>query len=440
MRRSKSIFIIVLIITCLSFNTSISHAAGYTNPEGWEWNTQQGFWTYRQSNGNLARGWQWIENSRYYFKEDTSLAHSGWLCIDGDWYYFNTDGKMVTGWLEYNGDLYFLNKSGRMLKSVCFLADGKKYEANGSGKVVGYSSAQSTSTLSITGETLPTTLHIGDMFGIRGTVISNYIIVEVKGEIRNVEGYTVQSISDFPDSKTYSLYGRINDHLIFNELAAGDYYYTLTAKDESGVIKKLIDQRFSVLANNTVSAINGETKQYIADDVSKNHKGSYSDFVVVSGFFSSDVLKQQDSITCTAHCDLLVGKITGQVDRATSFDEKKSILWGTGGAQWVYTNPVINNSKNWGSDRKMREIYLRILKGTPVIVRCGGHSVVAVGVKQSTSLDSITMSDILIADSASGSVMDLDELSTFGYSIYTPDSRWSLIIPNGANSTPLTTY
>ena len=443
MKCLKSLYV-ALILSC--FLSSIVFIPAYAketgSPKGWEWNTQEGFWTYRQSNGILAKGWQNIDNRWYFFKADTSLTHSGWYLIDDEWYYFDSDGKMVTGWLEYKGDRYYLNEDGAMLKNICFIVNGEVYEADNSGRVSRLSSTgNAISTLSISEQTIPTNLYKGEMFGLRGIVRSDYIILNVTAEIRNSTGeYSVQTVSVRPNSKTYSLYGEINDSLIFDDLQEGKYLYIVTARDSSGAETVLINEEFSVLSNDMVNVNDNITKPYVADEASKNYSGSYSNYIVVNGFFASDTLMQHNSVTCTAYCDLLVGKITGQVSRSIKFEDIHDSLWGAGGAQWVYTEPVINGSKNWSADRKMREICLRILEGTPVIVRCGRHSVVAVGINSYVDVNSITTSDILIADSAKGKVMTLKELESIGYSIYTPDSRWSLIIPNGANSIPLSAY
>lgn len=178
---------------------------------------------------------------------------------------------------------------------------------------------------------------------------------------------------------------------------------------------------------------------YLDDDGTRNFSGPYSDFEVVLGFNASDVRKQHDSVTCTAYSDLLAGKISGQVEKTAEYKDKAGRIWGECGAQWAYVT-TIQDSTSWDAGRRMREAYLRVLEGTPVILRCSGHSVVAVGVRRIDDINEITPSDILVGDSATGTVMTLEELAGKGYNIYKPDRQWNVYIPRGASDIPLTAY
>lgn len=352
--------------------------------EGWKF--QDGAWRY-YVNSTAVKGWQDIDGKRYYFKDDTSMMHSGLLEVDGRVYSFSEDGPIDYGWQTRNpgdGDhWYYFGSDGAALTGwqPGIEGDGYKY-----------------------------------FFWTDGYTDKNgqahYKGSEAIGNSNEYEGiYQNGNLCYLADG---------NGHLLVN-----------TEMDYEG-------RKYKVDSDGNCTLDNPYIKPYVADDKSKNYSGEYSDFLVVNGFQASYVRKQIDNVTCTAFSDLLVGKITGQTAPGTDFD--KGSLWSSRGALWVYTKPVISGSADWSVERKLREVYARIIQGVPVIVRCDGHSVVAVGVRQGTDPNSVSVSDILIGDSWKDKVMTLKELGDLRYSIYKQIDRYNLIIPNGANPTPLTTY
>jgi len=83
-------------------------------------------------NGKPVTGWQALEGSRYYFREDGALC-TGWQTIGDQIYYLGADGKLVTGWLELDGARYYLGTDGCRVTGwqeigenrYCFDADGR---------------------------------------------------------------------------------------------------------------------------------------------------------------------------------------------------------------------------------------------------------------------------------------------------------------------------
>ncbi len=84
-------------------------------------------------NGKPVTGWQTIENSRYYFRENGALC-TGWQTIDSNKYYLSSDGRLSTGWLELEGAQYYLGTDGVCVSGwqdidgerYCFDADGRR--------------------------------------------------------------------------------------------------------------------------------------------------------------------------------------------------------------------------------------------------------------------------------------------------------------------------
>lgn len=89
---------------------------------------------YLKDNGDMAIGWQKVQEKWYYF--DTSGAmQNGWKQIDGNWYYLDKSGAMKTGWFkDNNGKWYYLNNDGSMETGSKYI-DGKLYSFNSNGQL-----------------------------------------------------------------------------------------------------------------------------------------------------------------------------------------------------------------------------------------------------------------------------------------------------------------
>lgn len=118
------------------------------------------------------------------------------------------------------------------------------------------------STLSINLEKYPVTLNAGSGFGLRGSVNSNYDISVVRGYVINSNGQTVLSSKDTPYSSSLNIKSaRLNNDLVFNNLAAGNYTLKVVATDSSGRTVE-VSKGFSVVSpqksNNSTLSINLE--------------------------------------------------------------------------------------------------------------------------------------------------------------------------------------
>ena len=85
-------------------------------------------------------------------------------------------------------------------------------------------------TISLSGQTIPGQLKVGQSFGLRGTVTaSGGKLKEVYGAIVDDNRNTVQSKTYSMDSATNNLRYSVNQDLIFNKLPEGTYKYYLSA-------------------------------------------------------------------------------------------------------------------------------------------------------------------------------------------------------------------
>ncbi|MCR5214575.1 MAG: N-acetylmuramoyl-L-alanine amidase [Eubacterium sp.] len=102
---------------------------------------------YAKSTGEVATGWQKIEDNWYFFNERGAMQTSIWKQSGSSWYWFKADGKaakgptevqglwylfdndsvMKTGWQKYNNKWYYMNSSGAMYRNAWYCGSGSWY-------------------------------------------------------------------------------------------------------------------------------------------------------------------------------------------------------------------------------------------------------------------------------------------------------------------------
>lgn len=77
------------------------------------WQALDGSWSYEKEDGTIASQ-EWIQdNETWYYLDETGTMQTGWLQDAGDWYYLKADGSMAhLEWIEENGVRYYLEASG----------------------------------------------------------------------------------------------------------------------------------------------------------------------------------------------------------------------------------------------------------------------------------------------------------------------------------------
>ena len=131
-----------------------------------------------------------------------------------------------------NSKLKFGNlKAGNFtLKIVATNAAGKAQQISKA-----FSVTDSSSTLKIDLTSYPSSITAGNVFGLRGSISSNYKITSVKGYIINSSGTTVQTQSDTPNTTSADIKSlNVNQKLKFATLAVGKYTLKIVATDASG--------------------------------------------------------------------------------------------------------------------------------------------------------------------------------------------------------------
>lgn len=157
--------------------------------------------------------------------------------------YFKSNPTELKKVAWFDGDL--ISNSNLRRKSVYkqWILDNCKKQ-NGNYVYVGNTTVSLPSSITISNETKPTgNMPQGKSFGLRGDIYSNKKLVNVTAKITGAQNVTV---TDIPNSTYYSLRGKVNNNIIFDSLPAGGYTYTVTAKDESGYEKTLINSNFTI--------------------------------------------------------------------------------------------------------------------------------------------------------------------------------------------------
>lgn len=115
------------------------------------------------------------------------------------------------------------------------------------------------STLKINMTSYPGTLQRGSSYGLRGSISSNYDIIQVSGSVINSSGKTVLTSSDKPNDTSMNVQNaNLNKKLTFDTLAAGTYTLKVDATDASGKTKTW-STSFSVRTNLSVNMTSSPT-------------------------------------------------------------------------------------------------------------------------------------------------------------------------------------
>ncbi|MBQ9743402.1 MAG: hypothetical protein IJV88_07105 [Ruminococcus sp.] len=93
------------------------------------WITVDGIVYRTASDGEILKGFQYVDGEYFYFDESTGAIQTGFVTFDSKWYYFDTaDGTMVTGWFTSpkTGYIYYFDQEGEMTTGWAEL-DGEWY-------------------------------------------------------------------------------------------------------------------------------------------------------------------------------------------------------------------------------------------------------------------------------------------------------------------------
>lgn len=87
-----------------------------------------GKWVRYDKDGHMVKGWNTMNNKKYYFDKTTGAMYKGLKKIDGYLYYFDQNtGAMLTGMVNVNGVEYGFDSNGKALNKKWLTKSGKSY-------------------------------------------------------------------------------------------------------------------------------------------------------------------------------------------------------------------------------------------------------------------------------------------------------------------------
>lgn len=108
----------------LDFLDKIKSTILLDNTQGWV-QKDGNKWSYFRKDGQPAKGFQVIDEKKYYF-DDNGIMQIGWIKLPTGTYYFSPSGVMQTGAQSIDGKMYYFNEGGFLSSGLRFV-DGKPY-------------------------------------------------------------------------------------------------------------------------------------------------------------------------------------------------------------------------------------------------------------------------------------------------------------------------
>lgn len=167
----------------------------------------------------------------------------------------NASGQVVCSHTQYPWSTSFSLLNSGIDYNMTFntLAPGSytlRYTAkDSSGNTISWTSPAFTIQSGLTisaGRYNPGTLRRGSYYSISGIVSSTVNLSSVTVGIYYSDGSaTSYARTAYPNSRSYNIYNQ-DYYMMFNRLAAGSYYFRVTASDVSGTSKTLVNNRFTI--------------------------------------------------------------------------------------------------------------------------------------------------------------------------------------------------
>lgn len=180
---------------------------------------------------------------------------NGFYKIQSDAVLNSTRTSVVSGSGNYNASNMYAYASKDYIGIVC---NGKGGNSSSITGVVGGTTGGTTngstgnapggtgtsSTIKISGQSLPGALKVGGTFSVQGTITSDKALTNVSVGVYDTNGTMKTGKSVLVNTTSYNL-KNLDAYIRFDTLAAGTYYYRITATNSAGTVT-LVDQKFTV--------------------------------------------------------------------------------------------------------------------------------------------------------------------------------------------------
>ncbi|EJR97336.1 hypothetical protein IKM_05248 [Bacillus mycoides] len=109
----------------LDFLDKIKSTILLDNTQGWV-QKDGNKWSYFRKDGQPAKGFQVIDEKKYYF-DDNGIMQTGWIKLPTGTYYFSPSGVMQTGAQSIDGKMYYFNEGGFLSSGLRFVNEKPYY-------------------------------------------------------------------------------------------------------------------------------------------------------------------------------------------------------------------------------------------------------------------------------------------------------------------------
>lgn len=193
-------------------------------------------WTKVQ---NAYPAFQYAGRKSYSFNRLSSLYNSGYACL-----------LKVNGSGGYNHYVAVRSVSGSNVTIMDPGSSATSLDRYGTPKEIVYFSvsgggqSQTGSAPAISNYNAPSSLEVGQIYSIQGTISSDTALTSVTAGVFTSSTDMVTGKTVYPNATSYNL-KNIDRYVYFNNLRAGTYYYVVKAENASGT-KVLVSQIFTV--------------------------------------------------------------------------------------------------------------------------------------------------------------------------------------------------
>lgn len=130
--------------------------------------------------------------------------------------------------------------------------------------------AQAKAKYKLSGVTKPTSINKGGVFSIRGTILCNKPMKEIRVTIYNATRTTcLQRYVAKPNSTSFNI-AQADPYILFDKLSPGNYYYAVKVKSV-GAAKTVICQKFTVTGRGQIKIVNPKPSADFSIDQGKTY-------------------------------------------------------------------------------------------------------------------------------------------------------------------------
>ncbi len=248
------------------------------------------------------------------------------------------------------------------------------------------------SSMTASGYTYPTSLVMGTAFSLKGIVQSRYAMASLTAAVvRERDNQVLLQKTAAPGQYRYDLSG-VDAAIRFGSLAVGNYYYRVTVKDIKGVVKTVINRRFSVYIPSGAG-----TKILSYDPMLIQAVGHQSD--------GTDLEKKACASFALAYCQAILSGRAMTPQTFWSGAANVDCVWSRGGYSTVTA----------GSETAvLQNAYAQLSAGKPCILHVysstsSQHWLTLVGYKNVTSTAYLNTSNFLAIDPWDGTVITVSD-------------------------------